>query len=168
MSFKFKTLYRSTVSTGKVQTLPFSINPRWHCFHRWGPFSSSLDANRTFEIFVKQDDTDFDERNLADDTGRINEIFQSTGTQTVDSTQYDGNSSYFSHRENKRVDEQVRRAQRAHYNAYLKQLSFKQEQESTQKIQRHPPSKPPAVKKPVTTQRMARYECLKTFVLFGF
>ena len=46
----------------------------------------SVDANRTFEIFVKQGDTDFDKRNLADDTGRINEIFQSTGTQTVDST----------------------------------------------------------------------------------
>ena len=127
----------------------------------------SIDANRTFEIFVKQGDTDFDKRNLADDTGRINEIFQSTGTQTIDSTQYDGNSSYFSHRENKRVDEQVRRAQRAHYNAYLKQLAFKQEQESTQKIQPRPPSKPPAVKKPVSTQRMARYECLKTSVLFG-
>ena len=79
----------------------------------------SVDANRTFEIFVKQGDTDFDKRNLADDTGRINEIFQSTGTQTVDSTQYDGNSSYFSHRENKRVDEQVRRAQRAHYKCLL-------------------------------------------------
>ena len=29
-------------STGKVHTPPFSINPRWHCFHRGGPFSSSL------------------------------------------------------------------------------------------------------------------------------
>ena len=117
----------------------------------------SVDANRTFEIFVKQGGMDFDKRNLADDTRLINEIFQSTGTQTVDSTQYDGNSSYFSHSENKRVHEQVRRAQRAHYNAYLKQLAFKQEQESTQTIRPRPLSKPPAVKKPVSTQRMARY-----------
>ena len=28
--------------TGEVHTPPFSINPRWHCFHRGGPFSSSL------------------------------------------------------------------------------------------------------------------------------
>ena len=32
-------------STGKVDTPPFSINPRWHCFHRGGPFSSSLQFN---------------------------------------------------------------------------------------------------------------------------
>lgn len=117
--------------------------------HKTGKKVIDDDAEKTFESFVnygnsflKDTDTDY---------GSLNEISRSTGTQTVEAQEHPGRpNEYFMSRESKRINANVKRAQKAYYNSYLKEL-----QSDVKRIP-HPPSQRPAIKKPVTTTRINR------------
>ena len=107
---------------------------------------SDYDANRTFETFVGDSNSFLKTHN--DSTA--NEILRTTGTQTLETEE---RKKYFSDRESKRVDANVRRAQKAYYDAYLKQL-----RSDGREVRPHPPAtQPPIIKRPANTLRMNRY-----------
>eukprot|EP00794_Sanderia_malayensis_P019861 gene19861-21803_t len=109
------------------------------------------DADETFDSFVNYGKTLL-VKSVGSDMNH-NEIQRSTSTQTLEVDGSERSSKYFSQRESRRVDANVKRAQKAYYDAYLKQLC---KAEKTHMVTPHPPSQPPAIKKPVNTLRMNR------------
>ena len=117
--------------------------------HKTGKKFIDDDAEKTFESFVNYGNSFLKDTNT--DYGSLNKISRSTGTQTVEAQEHAGRSNeYFVSRESRRINANVKRAQKAYYNSYLKEL------QSDIKRVPHPPSQRPAFKKPVTTTRINR------------
>ena len=106
--------------------------------------SFSDDADKTFESFVTYDTND----KKADSTAH-NRDTQISERQNQDHD----NETYFRSRESKRIDSAVKKAQRAYYETYLKEL-----QQDTTPMIPHPPSQPsrPDIRRPVNTNRINR------------
>ena len=111
--------------------------------------SSKDDADTTFEDFVN-----YESIYMNGWHGNSNEASQSKGTQTTEKQNQDENrETYFRSRESKRIDSAVKKAQRAYYETYLRELQY-----DTKTMIPHPPSQPsrPDIRKPVNTTRINR------------
>lgn len=108
------------------------------------------DADKTFDSFVNYEN--YYRKGDDDDNTSANDSAQNKGTQTSEKqNNIDDREAYFRSRENKRIDSTVKKAQKAYYETYLKEL-----QHETKVLVPHPPSQRPEIRKPVNTNRINR------------
>ena len=112
------------------------------------------DAEKTFESFVTYEN--FYKKDDNDACSDTNDSSQSKG-------EYEDRETYFRSRESKRIDSAVKKAQRAYYETYLKEL-----QQNTKALVPHPPSQRPKIRKPVNTNRINRSDHYQYFSSFCF